>query len=188
MKQETASRPTSGRRSSSNAIGLLKADHRMVEELFSQIESSRNAEEIAELLVAVQTALSVHARIEEEVFYPAIRAAVDGDREGTDLLNEAAVEHGSLKHCMVDISTTSDNDQFYRARIKVLKEYVNHHVREEEEKLMPLAESSGVDLDALGAVLAERRATLMAALEPNGESAMRARRAGSPANQQRSRH
>lgn len=188
MKQQTAARSTSGRRSSSNAISLLKADHRMVEELFSQIESSRNAEEIAELLVAVQTALSVHARIEEEVFYPAIREAIGGDRDGADLLNEAAIEHGSLKHCMVDISTTSDNDQFYRARIKVLKEYVNHHVKEEEEKLMPLAEASGVDLDALGSVLAERRETLLAALEPNGESAMRARRAGPSSGEQRSRH
>lgn len=187
MKQET-SRTTSRRGAGSNAISLLKADHRMVEDLFSQIESSRDPDEIAELVIALQTALSVHARIEEEVFYPALRAAVAGDRDAGDLLDEAFIEHGSLKHCMVDISTTSGDDQFYRARIKVLKEYVKHHVEEEETQLMPLAESSGIDLGSLGAVLAERRETLMAALEPSGDGAMRARRAGTAVGAQRSQH
>lgn len=149
-----------------NAVGLLKADHRMVEDLFKQIESTRDSEELAELVVALHTALSVHTRIEEEVFYPALRAAAS---DAADLLDEAMIEHGSNKHFLIDISTTTDDDQYYRARLKVLKEYVNHHVKEEEEKLMPMAESSDMDLEALGAVLSERRQMLMAALEQRGE-------------------
>ena len=147
---------------SSNAISLLKSDHRMVEDLFKQIESTRDDVELAELVVALQTALSVHTRIEEEVFYPALRASVS---KAGDLLDEAAVEHGSAKHFLIDLSTSSNDHRFYRARLKVLKEHVNHHVREEEEKLMPMAESSDIDLDELGALLSERRDTLMTALE-----------------------
>ena len=147
---------------SSNAISLLKSDHRMVEDMFKQIESTRDDAELAELVVALQTALSVHTRIEEEVFYPALRASV---AEAGDLLDEAAVEHGSAKHFLIDLSTSTNDDRFYRARLKVLKEHVNHHVKEEEEKLMPMAESSDMDLDELGALLSERRETLMTALE-----------------------
>ena len=147
---------------SSNAISMLKADHRMVEDMFKQIESSRDDGELVELVLALQTALSVHTRIEEEVFYPALRASV---AEAAELLDEASVEHGSAKHFLIDLSTSTSDDRFYRARLKVLKEYVNHHVQEEEQKLMPMAESSDMDLDELGAVLSERRETLMAALE-----------------------
>lgn len=145
-----------------NAISLLKSDHRMVEDIFKQIESTRDPAELTELVVALQTALSVHARIEEEVFYPALRAVAS---EAGDLLDEAAVEHGSARHFLIDFSTSTTDDRFYRARLKVLKEQVKHHVREEEEKLMPLAESADLDLEELGAMLAERRDTLMAALE-----------------------
>ena len=156
MKQPSSSAKNS------NAISLLKSDHRMVEDMFKQIESTRDDVELAELVVALQTALSVHTRIEEEVFYPALRASV---ADAGDLLDEAAVEHGSAKHFLIDLSTSTNDDRFYRARLKVLKEHINHHVKEEEEKLMPMAESSDMDLDELGAQLSERRETLMTALE-----------------------
>lgn len=156
MKQPSSSAKNS------NAISLLKSDHRMVEDMFKQIESTRDDVELAELVVALQTALSVHTRIEEEVFYPALRASV---AEAGDLLDEAAVEHGSAKHFLIDLSTSTNDDRFYRARLKVLKEHINHHVKEEEEKLMPMAESSDMDLEELGALLSERRETLMTALE-----------------------
>ena len=125
MKQPSSSAKNS------NAISLLKSDHRMVEDLFKQIESTRDDVELAELVVALQTALSVHTRIEEEVFYPALRASVS---KAGDLLDEAAVEHGSAKHFLIDLSTSTNDDRFYRARLKVLKEHINHHVKEEEEK------------------------------------------------------
>lgn len=159
---------------SSNAISLLKSDHRMVEDMFKQIESTRDDGELAELVLALQTALSVHTRIEEEVFYPALRASV---AKAADLLDEASVEHGSAKHFLIDLSTSSNNDRFYRARLKVLKEYVNHHVKEEEEKLMPMAEASDMDLHELGALLSERRETLMTALE---QGMPRSRSTGKP--------
>ena len=126
----------SSREKNTNAISLLKSDHRMVEDMFKQIEATGDDAELAELVVALQTALSVHTRIEEEVFYPALRASVAG---AGDLLDEAAIEHGSAKHFLIDLSTSSNDHRFYRARLKVLKEHVNHHVREEEEKLMPMA-------------------------------------------------
>ena len=150
------------REKNTNAISLLKSDHRMVEDMFKQIEATGDDTELAELVVALQTALSVHTRIEEEVFYPALRASVAG---AGDLLDEAAIEHGSAKHFLIELSTSTNDDRFYRARLKVLKEHVNHHVREEEEKLMPMAESSDIDLEELGALLSERRETLTTALE-----------------------
>ena len=152
----------SSREKNTNAISLLKSDHRMVEDMFKQIEATGDDAELAELVVALQTALSVHTRIEEELFYPALRASVAG---AGDLLDEAAIEHGSAKHFLIELSTSTNDDRFYRARLKVLKEHVNHHVREEEEKLMPMAESSDIDLEELGALLRERRETLMSALE-----------------------
>lgn len=171
-------KPSSTSAKGSNAISLLKSDHRMVEDIFKQIEATRDPAELTELVVALQNALSVHARIEEEVFYPALRAAA---AEAGDLLDEAMVEHGSARHFLIDFSTSTTDDRFYRARLKVLKEHVNHHVREEEEKLMPLAESVDLDLEELGATLAERRDTLMSALEvtswAGGREGKRMRRA-----------
>ncbi|MDQ3289341.1 MAG: hemerythrin domain-containing protein [Pseudomonadota bacterium] len=159
MKQSSQSASNTA---SSNAISLLKSDHRMVEDLFQQIEANRDADELAELVLALHTTLSVHTRIEEEIFYPSLRAA---SSDAGERLDEAAVEHGSAKHLLVDLSTISSDDRFFRARLKVLKEQIKHHVKEEEEQLMPMAESADIDLEALGALLSERRETLMAALE-----------------------
>lgn len=180
--KKSSSNSNSNRSRAGNAIGLLKADHRMVEDLFSQIESTRDTDELAELVLALHTALSVHTRIEEEVFYPSLRAA---SPDAGELLDEAAVEHGSAKHFLIDLSTSSNDDRFYRARLKVLSEHVQHHVREEEEKLMPMAESADIDLEALGALLSERREALMAALEQDarwsgGGAAGKAKRTDSP--------
>lgn len=161
MKQSSQS-ATNNSNTNSNGISLLKSDHRMVEDLFQQIEATRDADELAELVLALHTALSVHARIEEEIFYPRLRAA---SVEAGEMLDEAAVEHGSAKHLLVDLSTTSSDDRFFRARLKVLKEQIKHHVREEEEQLMPMAEAAEMDLEALGALIGERRETLMTALE-----------------------
>lgn len=167
MKRQSNSATTrSSGRNSSNAISLLKADHRMVEDLFRQIEATDDDEELAQLVVALHTALSVHTRIEEEIFYPALRAA---SVEAGDLLDEAAVEHGSAKHFLIDLSTSTSDDRFYRARLKVLKEHIKHHVREEEEQLMPLAESADIDLQQLGSLIVDRHEILMLALEQGAQ-------------------
>ncbi len=147
----------------------------VVDDLFQQIEATRDEEELTELVLALHTALSVHARIEEEIFYPRLRAA---SVEAGELLDEAAVEHGSAKHLLVDLSTTTSEDHFYRARLKVLKEHIRHHVREEEEQLMPMAESADMDLEELGALIAERRETLMAALEQGTQLAAATKSSG----------
>lgn len=163
MKRQSSKATSSNSdRNNTNAISLLKSDHRMVEDLFQQIEATDDDEELAQLVLALHTALSVHTRIEEEIFYPALRAA---SAEAADMLDEAAVEHGSAKHFLIDLSTSTSEDRFYRARLKVLKEHIRHHVREEEEQLMPLAESADIDLQQLGSLINDRHQNLMSAFE-----------------------
>jgi hemerythrin superfamily protein len=107
-------------------------------------------------------ALKVHAQIEEELLYPLAR-----DKTGdTDLVDEAVVEHMGAKTLIAQIEATRPGQPLYDARIRVLGEQVRHHVREEEGELFPKVREAGVDLDALGARLAARKAELMALLAP----------------------
>lgn len=161
-RQSSSTKGSNSDRNNINAISLLKSDHRLVEDLFQQIEATDDDDELTELVLALHTALSVHTRIEEEIFYPALRAA---SAEAGDLLDEAAVEHGSAKHFLIDLSTSTNEDRFYRARLKVLKEHIRHHIKEEEEQLMPLAERADIDLQQLGSLISDRHETLMSALE-----------------------
>lgn len=152
-----------------DAIDLLKQDHRDVEDLFARFEQTEEgSEDSIALLHEITIALSAHARIEEEIFYPAARDALGDD--GKDLLDEASVEHASLKKMLVELSTCTETDYFFRAKVKVLSEYVRHHVREEEEELMPMLEEAGIDMTDLGTELMRRKEALMAAyLDPLGE-------------------
>jgi len=145
-----------------NAIELLKRDHDDVDKLFSQYEDIKDGDGDAEkeLLVAqICDALTVHAQIEEELFYPAARSALDQD-EGKDLLDEAAVEHQTLKDLIGRLEAAPTDDPLYDAGVKVLSEYVKHHVKEEENELFPKCKSAQMDLDALGAQLADRKTEL----------------------------
>jgi hemerythrin superfamily protein len=145
-----------------NAIELLKRDHDDVDKLFSQYEDIKDGDDDAdkELLVAqICDALTVHAQIEEEIFYPAARRALDQD-EGKDLLDEAAVEHQTLKDLIARLEAAPTDDPLYDAGVKVLSEYVKHHVKEEENELFPKCKSSQMDLDAVGAQLGDRKAEL----------------------------
>lgn len=141
-----------------NAIDLLLDDHRAVEALFDRIEDEQDPDRALEILREIVVELAVHARIEEEIFYPAARAALGSD--ATAVLDEAAVEHAWLKKMIVDLSVLTDDDGFFRAKVKVLGEYVRHHVLEEEGELIPMIESSGIDLVALGRRLRQRRRLL----------------------------
>ena len=149
-----------------DAVALLKADHRTVEDLFSKFEKAsgdRRKKEIAEQICAE---LSVHATIEEEIFYPACEGRVE-----EDLLKEAFVEHDGAKVLIAQIMRGGPDDEFYEAKVKVLQEQIEHHVEEEERRLEGLfsqARKAGLDLDELGSRLAARKADLQSEIAKNG--------------------
>lgn len=154
-------------RVSMDAVALLKADHRKVEDLFAKFESARGAERKKALAMQICTELVVHATIEEEIFYPACK----GEIEDEDLLDEAYVEHDGAKVLIAEITAASPEDEFYDAKVKVLSELIKHHVKEEErraEGLFAEAKAAGLDLDDLGERLAARKKALMAEIRSNG--------------------
>ena len=145
-----------------DAIALLKADHREAEGVFEQFEKARSPEKKGELAMKVCKALRVHMTIEEEIFYPAFKEATGDD----DLNNEAIVEHASARNLIDEIEAMEPDDEFYDAKVKVLSEQIEHHVKEEEEPkkgMFAEARASDMDLDELGAQMAARKAELMAA-------------------------
>jgi hemerythrin superfamily protein len=141
-----------------DAIDLLKQDHREVESLFREFESSDDDARKVELAETICAELTVHAEIEEKIFYPAAREALPEDKQ--DLVAEATVEHTSLKKLIADIDGSSPRDELFEANVKVLSEYVKHHVREEETELMPAVRRTNLDLEALGERLMQRKEAL----------------------------
>ena len=144
-----------------DAIALLKADHKEVAEMFEKFETARSTK--SRLAQQICVALTVHAQIEEEIFYPATREAL-GD-EGEDLLNEAEVEHNSLKELIGQIEGSDPDDELFDAHVKVLGEYVKHHVKEEEGQLFPKLRKSDMDLAELGEQIAARKKELMSQMK-----------------------
>ena len=144
-------------RAALNAIDILKADHREVEELFDKVKKRTCIGKEREALVGeICLALKNHATIEEEVAYPAFRAA----GVESHVLDEAEIEHDSIKQLIVSLQTTGANDPHYDARVTVLGEYVKHHVREEEGEMFPRVQASGADLDAIAKDLIEAKRQL----------------------------
>jgi len=149
-----------------DAIALLKADHRTVEELFKKFESANGFERKRKLAEEICLELSVHAQIEEEIFYPACEGKVD-----EDLLKESYVEHDGAKVLIAEITAGSPDDEFYDAKVKVLSEEIDHHVEEEEKRLEGLfsqARKAELDMDALGEQLAARKAELTEQFKASG--------------------
>jgi hemerythrin superfamily protein len=144
-----------------DAIALLKADHKEVAEMLEKFETARSTKE--KLAHQICTSLTIHAQIEEEIFYPAAREAL-GD-EGEDLLNEAKVEHNSLKELIGQIEGSGPEDDLFDAHVKVLGEYVKHHVKEEEGELFPKLRKSDMDLKGVGEQLAARKKELMSQMK-----------------------
>jgi hemerythrin superfamily protein len=140
-----------------DAIKLLRDDHREVKKYFKEFEELQDDAEKEALARRICLALTVHARIEEELFYPALRDAIADE----DLLDEAEVEHASAKQLIAEIQSMGARDRLFEAKVKVLGEYVMHHVDEEENELFPEARDTDVDLKALGAQLSKRKAELM---------------------------
>ena len=148
-------------RSPKDAIAMLKADHQRVRQLLEQYDrlaGSDSADDGQKSRIAERICqeIEVHARLEEELFYPALRERIGGH----DLLDEAEVEHQSARDLIRQIESMSPGDALYDAKVKVLGEYVDHHVQEEETQMMPKARRAKVDLVALGSRIAERREAL----------------------------
>jgi hypothetical protein len=152
-----------------DAIALLKQDHRTVEDLFKQFEKASGNGRKEKLARQICFELSVHAQIEEEIFYPACEGKVE-----EDLLKEAYVEHDGIKILVAEIVAGSErSDEFFDAKVAVLQEQVEHHVEEEEmrmEGMFAQARKAGLDVDALGQQLATRKAELTETFNESGVS------------------
>jgi Hemerythrin HHE cation binding domain len=145
---------------SQDAIALLKVDHRTVEDLFAKFEKASGDGAKQTLAEEISLELSVHAQIEEEIFYPACEGKVD-----EDLLKESYVEHDGAKVLIAELAKSSPDDEFFDAKVSVLSEMIRHHVKEEEKRsegLMAQAKEAGLDMAGLGERLARRKQELMA--------------------------
>jgi hemerythrin superfamily protein len=149
-----------------DAVALLKADHRIVEELFEKFEKATGDGKKKAIAEQICMELTVHAKIEEDIFYPACEGKVE-----EDLLKEAYVEHDGAKILIAEIEAGGPSDEFYDAKVKVLGEQIEHHVKEEEQRVEGIfaqARKAGVDMDALGEELAARKAELIATYQKTG--------------------
>jgi hemerythrin superfamily protein len=154
-----------------DAIALLKADHRKVENLFASFENARGGERKRKLAEEICNELKIHAMIEEEIFYPALKGKIEDD-----VLQEAYVEHDGAKILINDIVAGSPDEEFYDAKVKVLQEQIEHHVKEEEQRsegMFAQARETDVDLVALRDAMLERKQVLMAQAEADGLPAAR---------------
>jgi len=142
-----------------DAIALLKQDHRVVERLFDEFEKADD-DQLQHLAERICQLLTVHAQIEEELFYPQAKEALE-DEEELELVAEAAVEHQSAKDLVAKIEGMTSEDESFKATVKVLGEYVKHHVKEEENELFPQVKKTEIDLKDLGTQLFERKMQLM---------------------------
>jgi hemerythrin superfamily protein len=162
-----------------DAIALLKADHRQVEEWFEEFASARSDATKAQLAQQICQALTVHATIEEEIFYPAFLEATGEE----DIHHEAEVEHDGAKKLIAEIEASGPEDDYFDAKVTVLSEMIKHHVKEEEQRdgMFAKARQSEMDLAALGEQLGARKAELMGEGEPaDGTNAPRRTRAAQP--------
>ncbi|NJC40286.1 hemerythrin superfamily protein [Brevundimonas alba] len=142
-----------------DAIAMLKADHRVVEELFEKFEQTNGKATKQRLAEQICLELKVHTAIEEEVFYPACRGKIEDD-----LVNEAYVEHDSAKLLINEIEAGGPEEDFYDAKVKVLSEMIEHHVEEEEKRsegMFSQARAAGLDMDLLADQMRARKATAM---------------------------
>lgn len=141
-----------------DAIELLIKDHTAVKNLFEIYEGLSDKAVVTkkEVAEAICNELIIHTQIEEEMFYPKVRRAIkDGDR-----MDEALVEHSAAKDLIAQIQNMNPGDHFYDAKLKVLSEQIEHHIKEEEEDMFPKIRKSGIDLAALGKEMQERKLEL----------------------------
>ncbi len=141
-----------------DAIALLKADHKEVDELFTEFAGTKSAAKKKALVEKICIALSVHAQVEEEIFYPAVKDAL----EDTELVPEASVEHATMKDLISQVQGVEPDGEMYDAKVMVLCEYVKHHVKEEQTQMFPKAKGADLDMQDLGEQLQSRKSELLA--------------------------
>lgn len=156
-----ASRGRSSKGSSTDALHLLAEDHKKVIDMFDEFQMMKERgdpdEEARELLIETACAeLTIHAQIEEELFYPAARDAIDD----MDILDVAEVEHAAAKQLISELAAMQPDDDLYEAKFTVLGEYVKHHIQEEEKKLFPMIKKAKMDLEELGDEIRHRKLEL----------------------------
>ena len=151
------------RSKSAAAIEMLKEDHAKVKKAFKEFEAMdrSDTETCRQLVQTVCEDLKVHTTLEEEIFYPAVREAIEDE----DIMNEASVEHETAKMLIEQLENMEPDDPNYYATFTVLGEYVMHHVKEEEGEMFPGAKKAGVDMEALGQRMQERKSELLSQAE-----------------------
>lgn len=140
-----------------DAVAMLKADHRKVSALFADFEKARAASKKKALVAQICQELTVHTTLEEEIFYPAVKAAL----KDHELVPEANVEHGSVKDLIAQVEGIEPDGEMYDARVKVMGEFVKHHVKEEQTEMFPKAQKTKIDMLALGARMSARKQELL---------------------------
>jgi hemerythrin superfamily protein len=162
------STPSTRTKSTTDAVALLKADHRQVETWFDQFNKSRSEAKKETLAALICAALTVHTTIEEEIFYPAFLA----ETADKDIHHEAIVEHAGAKQLIAQIQGMSATDDYFDAKVTVLSEMIKHHVKEEEQPggMFAEAKKSGMDLKALGERMLARKSALQD-LQARGQAA-----------------
>ena len=147
-----------------DAIALLRADHKKVKKLFSDFDKLKEEgsdEDKSAIVEQICNELKVHTELEEEIFYPAVRKAIDD----SDLMDEALVEHAGAKDLIAQLEDASLDDELYDAKVTVLGEQIDHHVKEEEGNMFPKAKKAKVDTEALGATMLKRKIALMGKMD-----------------------
>ena len=152
-----------------NVIEVLHADHQTVSDLFFRFSQAKEDSEKEELVATIISELAAHAKVEEEIVYPAIREA---DEENEDIIDEADTEHHVVKFLMSELSTMKAGDDFYDSKVTVLCELVKHHVEEEEKEIFEKLEKSGADLEELGSAVLARKQELTSGRKPSIKNSM----------------
>jgi hemerythrin superfamily protein len=147
-------------KSGTDAITLLKQDHEAVRQMFEEFEKADEDRKF-ELAAEICQALTVHSTIEEEIFYPQVREAIEAE----DMMLEAEIEHDTVKNLIERVQEGEVDETQLSAMIKVMNEYVNHHVNEEQRRMFPRVKRADIDLEALGKELLERKTELEAELQ-----------------------
>ena len=173
--RKQSSRKGRSARAPSDVLAMLRQDHQKVMELFDKFEKTRQDERKQALAQQICMELTVHAQLEEELFYPALREAI----RQTDLIDEADVEHQSAKELIAKIQGSSAGDDMFDAQVKVLGEYVRHHVKEEQGEIFAQARKSKLDLKAMGEQAMTRKQELMQELGAGGGASSRGGRSRS---------
>ena len=167
--------PSKKAKKSEDAIAILKADHRKVKELFDRFDEASASTEKQEIVAEAVMELKIHATIEEEFFYPAIRQHIE-DKDG--IMDEADEEHHVAKILIAELEQMQGDEDHWEAKFKVLAESVRHHIKEEEGEIFPQARKTNIDFDVLAQRMMELKSELQSSGVPPGTEAQMIKNAG----------